>query len=203
MKKLVLSLLVSILLTTTGFPAIVIRDPVVFYSLYGKPDTVIDFFKLKDGTFFNNIPDSYHPNTSYQDNPDNLIIYTGQSDGGGGFELVAVRSQAFSDDWSFKTVHPQKPGIFREFVVWFADGITTGSNEMAISSPTHQSQPFVIYTEKGFMGVVPNSPQETLFIFEDFHIVSRFETGFSKGVVDPEPPSAPFFWEKVDGYQKI
>ena len=159
--------------------------------------------KLKDGTSFDNIPDSYIPNTSYQDHPDNLIIHTGKSDGAGGFELIAVRSQAFSDVWSFKATDPDKPGTFRNAIVWFSHGITSGSNEMTISTTSHQAQPFVIYTEKGFIGIVPSNPQETLFVFEDLHLISSFETGFAKVIPDAEPPREQPFWEKNDGYQRI
>ena len=87
--------------------------------------------------------------------------------------------------------------------MWFAHGITTGSNEMIITSTAHQSQPFVIYTEKGFMGIVPADPQETIFIFQDLHIVSGFETGFSNVHADPEPPETQPFLKEFDGYRRI
>ena len=203
MLRLATTLIITLAIATTGFSATVIRDPSVFYSLYGRPNNVLDFLKLKDGTSFNNIPDSYIPNTSYKDQPDNLIIHTGKSDGAGGFELIAVRSQAFSDVWSFKATHPEKPGTYRDAIVWFAQGITSGSNEMIITSTPHQSEPFVIYTEKGFIGVVPSSPQETLFIFEDLHLISRFETGFSEDALDPNPPLEQPLWETPKGYQRI
>ena len=73
-----------------AFSATVITDLEVFYSMFDHPDTVIDFLKLKDGTSFSNIPEGYKSNTSYMDNPDNLIIYTGESDGIGGFYLISV-----------------------------------------------------------------------------------------------------------------
>lgn len=203
MKKLALALLITILIATTGLAATVIRDPNVFYSLYGKPNIVLDFLKLKDGTSFDNIPNSYIPNTSYQDYSDNLIIHTGKGDDAGGFELIAVRPKAFSDVWSFKATHPSKPGTFRDAIVWFAHGITSGSYEMIISSTSHQSQPFVIYTEKGFIGIVPSNPQETRFIFDDLHLISYFESGFSKVASDAEPAPKRPFWEKIDGYQRI
>ena len=197
MKKLALALLISALITPAGFSATVIKDPDLFYAMFDRPDTVIDFLKLKDGTSFDKIPDSYTPNTVYLDNPDKLVVYTGESDGAGGFKLIAVRSQAFSDDWSFKGVHPSEPKIFRDNVVWFDQGITTGSFEMIISSTTPQSQPFAIYTEKGFVGVVPSSPEETRFIFEDLHIIFSFETGFSIADSERKPPIIQPFWKKL------
>jgi hypothetical protein len=203
MKRLALAILVTVLLAANGFSATVIRDPNVFYTLYGRPNTVLDFLKLKDGTTFDNIPDRYIPNTSYQDHPDNLILHTGKSDGAGGFELIAVRSQAFSDVWSFKATNPNKPGTFREAIVWFSSGITSGSNEMTISAASHQAQPFAIYTEKGFIGIVPSNPQETLFVFEDLHLISSFETGFSEVNSDAKPPRKPPFWEERKEYQRI
>jgi hypothetical protein len=185
------------MMTATGFAATIIKDPVLFYSIYHNPDTVIDFIKLKDGTAFDNIPDSYTPKTKYLNNPDSLIVYTGERDGRGGFSFVAVRSQAFSENWSFKGVHPTNPKIFREQVIWFDQGITTGSFEIIISSTTHHSQPFAILTEKGFIGIIPSSPQETRFIFEDIHIISSFETGFSLPDVIPRPPSDQLFLKKL------
>jgi hypothetical protein len=74
---------------------------------------------------------------------------------------------------------------------------------MIISSTSHQSQPFAIYTEKGFIGIVPSNPQETNFIFDDLHLISYFESGFSKVASDAEPPLKRPFWEKIDGYQRI
>lgn len=203
MIRLALALIMTILIATTCFSATVITDPNVFYSLYSKPNTVLEFLKLKDGTTFKRIPDSYIPNTSYKDQADKLIIHTGKSDGAGGFELIAVRSQAFSDVWSFKATIPNKPDTYRDAIVWFSQGITSGNNEMIITSSPHQSEPFAIYTEKGFIGIVPSNPQETLFIFEDLHLISRFETGFSEVAPDVEPPREQPLWEKFEGYHRI
>jgi len=35
-----------------------------------------------------------------------------------------------------------------------------------------------LFTNKGFMGVVPDNPQETVFIFDNFTAVFSFETAF-------------------------
>lgn len=198
LQRIALALFIGILTTTTGFSATVIKDPDLFYSIYHKPETVIDFFKLKDGVSFTNIPNSYTPKTTYLDNPDNLIVYTGERDGAGNFKFIAVRSHAFSDNWSFKGVHPDKPKIFREHVIWYDQGITTGSFEIIITSTSGKSQPFVIHTEKGFIGIIPSSPQETRFIFEDIHIISSFKTGFTIINDVPEPPQNRFFWKTSD-----
>lgn len=198
MKKLTLVLIISMLMTATAFSASMVKDPDLFYSVFLNPDTVIDFLKLKDGTSFDKIPESYTPKTKYLDPPDNLIVYTGESDGKGGFSMIAVRSQAFSDKWAFKGVHPSKPKVLREKVVWFDQGITTGSFEIVISATTAQSQPFAIYTEKGFIGVIPDSPQETRFIFENIHIIYSFETGFAVPDFVPKRPPDRNYWQKTD-----
>jgi hypothetical protein len=49
-----------------------------------------------------------------------------------------------------------------------------------VSTTAGQSKPFAIYTNKGFMGIIPDTPQETLFIFENLHFIFSFETEFSK-----------------------
>jgi hypothetical protein len=37
-----------------------------------------------------------------------------------------------------------------------------------------------MYTNKGFMGIIPDTPEETLFIFENLHFIFSFEADFSK-----------------------
>ena len=203
MKKLALALLISIFMTPVAFSAMVITDPDLFYAMFEHPATTIDFLKLKDGTSFSDTPDVYKSNTSYLENPDNLIVYTGESDGAGGFNLIAVRPNAFSEDWSFERVDPTDSKNIRETVVWFGQGITTGSFEMIVSSTTPESKPFVIYTEKGFVGIVPSSPLETRFIFEDLHIIFSLETGFSEVDSEPEPPADNHFWQRLNSYREI
>ena len=190
-------------MTPMAYSAMVITDPDVFYSMFDYPETTIDFLQLKDGTSFSSIPDGYKANTSYLDDPDNLIIHTGESDGVGGFKFIAVRPHAFSDDWSFKRAHPTDSKNNREAVVWFGQGITTGSFEMIVSSTTSQSKPFVIHTEKGFIGIVPSSPSETRFVFDDFHIIYGLETGFSQVAPEPEPPANNQYWLRPNNYREI
>lgn len=203
MKKLAIAFLISMLMAPSAYSAMVITDPDVFYSMFDQPDTTIDFLQLKDGTSFSNIPDGYKSKTSYLDNPDNLIVYTGESDGAGGFELIAVRPHAFSDEWSFERSHPADSKNRREAIVWFGQGITTGSYEMIVSSTTPQSKPFVIYTEKGFIGIVPSSPRETRFVFDDLHIIYSLETGFSQIDPEPQPPATNQYWQRLNNYHEI
>lgn len=203
MKKLALALLISMVMTPMAYSAMVITDPDVFYSMFDYPDTTIDFLKLKDGTSFSSIPDDYKANTSYLDDPDNLIIHTGESDGVGGYNFIAVRPHAFSDVWSFERAHPADSKNNREAVVWFGQGITTGSFELIISSTAPQSKPFVIHTEKGFIGIVPSSPLETRFVFDDFHIIYSLETGFSQVDPVPEPPVNNPHWLRPNNYREI
>ena len=49
---------------------------------------------------------------------------------------------------------------------------------MTVVAPSGKSAPFVLYTNKGFMGVVPDNPRETVFIFDNFSVVFSFETEF-------------------------
>ena len=190
-------------MTPMAYSAMVITDPDVFYSMFDYPETTIDFLQLKDGTSFSSIPDGYKANTSYLTDPDNLIVHTGESDGVGGFNYIAVRPHAFSDDWSFERAHPLDSKNNREAVVWFGQGITTGSFEMIVSSTTSQSKPFVIHTEKGFIGIVPSSPSETRFVFDDFHIIYGLETGFSQVAPEPEPPANNQYWLRPNNYREI
>jgi hypothetical protein len=203
LKKLILALLLSVLIAPLAHSAVVITDPDVFYSMFDYPDTTIDFLKLKDGTAFNNLPDHYKANTTYLNDPENLIVHTGKSNGNGGFHYIAVRPHAFSDEWSFERAHPTDLKNNRAAVVWFGQGITTGSFEMIVSSTTPQSKPFVIHTEKGFMGIVPSSPQETRFVFDDCHVIYSLETGFLRLDPAPQPPANNHYLQRPNSYQEI
>jgi hypothetical protein len=70
------------------------------------------------------------------------------------------------------------PQVSCEAVIWFNQGISAGDSVIAVASTTGKSQPFVLYTNKGFMGVVPDSSRETVFIFDNFSAVFSFETDF-------------------------
>jgi len=74
---------------------------------------------------------------------------------------------------------------------------------MIVTSTTPQSKPFAIYTEKGFIGVVPSSPLETRFIFEDLHIIFSLETGFSAVDSAPQTPANDQIWHRSNNYREI
>ena len=84
---------------------------------------------------------------------------------------------------------------FRDSILWFDQGISTGDCSMAVSTNAGRSKPFAIYTNKGFMGIIPDTPRETLFIFENLHFIFSFETDFSK--------TAPVSESKASFYAKI
>jgi hypothetical protein len=65
-------------------------------------------------------------------------------------------------------------------VIWFNQGISAGVSKITVAKSTGKSEPFVLYTNKGFMGVVPDNHQETLFIFDNFSAIFSFETKFSR-----------------------
>jgi hypothetical protein len=74
---------------------------------------------------------------------------------------------------------PKKPGSFCKTVVWFDQGISAGDYKMTVVATPGQSQPFAIFTNKGFIGIMPDSPQETLFVLGDISYITFFETEFS------------------------
>jgi hypothetical protein len=93
---------------------------------------------------------------------------------------ISVRSDAFSDDWSFSARDLKRPEVSCEAVIWFNQGISAGVSKITVAKSTGKSEPFVLYTNKGFMGVVPDNHQETLFIFDNFSAIFSFETKFSR-----------------------
>jgi hypothetical protein len=180
LKKLVLVLLINFLLIPRVFSYSIITDSAVFYSFFEKPMTTIEFNELKDGTSYENIryrikPDpraGYQPRCSFIGNGD--IHFTGSNNN------ISVRSDAFSDDWSFSAMDLKQPQVSCEAVLWFNQGISAGDAKITVATSTGKSGPFVLYTNKGFMGVVPDNPQETVFIFDNFSTVFGFETKFSR-----------------------
>jgi len=152
----------------------------VFYSFFEKPKKIIEFTKLKDGTPYDGIPDRFKPNKYYVSELDCLIIGTGEHNEAGGFEALAVRPGSFSNAWSFMRADPNKAGTYCEAVIWFDHGISTGSYKMMVSVTAGKSQPFVVYTNKGFIGILPDTPHETTFIFDNFYLIFSFETEFTK-----------------------
>ena len=174
MKKVTLIILINFVLASNVFSYAVITDPNVFYAFFEKPAKVIDFTELKDGTSYNNIPGRLEPDTIDEAEPD--CINNQAED----IKALTVWSNAFSNAWSFRGSDPVQAHSLRDAILWFDQGITTGDCSMAISTNAERSQPFAIYTNKGFMGIIPDTPQETLFIFENLHFIFSFETEFSK-----------------------
>jgi hypothetical protein len=174
LKKAVLILSIVLLLASNAFSFTVITDPNVFYAFYEKPTKVINFTELKDGTPYANIQAQLKSNASHSSEPDCLIPNAGD------FDTLTVLPGAFSKVWSFKGVDPENAYSFCDTILWFDQGISTGNYHMAISTSSMRSQPFAIYTNKGFMGILPDSPNETLFIFENLHFIFSFETDFTK-----------------------
>jgi len=180
LKKMYLALVICFIMVPRAFSYTIIADPDVFYSFFEKPQHIIEFTKLKDGTPYDSIPNRFKPNRYYVSEPDCLIIGTGDDNDAGGFEALAVRPGSFSNAWSFMGADPNKKGTYCEAVIWFDHGISTGNYKMTVSTTAGKSQPFVMYTNKGFIGILPDTPHETTFIFDNFYLIFSFETEFKK-----------------------
>jgi len=173
-KKVTLTILINFAVASNVFAYTAIKDPNVFYSFFEKPAKIIDFAELKDGTSYENITDHVEPDIPEASEP-NCI-----DNRAGNLSALTVRSSAFSNTWSFQGVEPVQAQSFCDAVLWFDQGISTGYYNLAVSTKAGRSKPFAIYTNKGFMGIIPDTPQETLFIFENLHFIFSFETEFSK-----------------------
>ena len=173
MKKVILTTLINFALASNVFAYTVIKDPNVFYSFFEKPAKIIDFAELKDGTLYGNLTDRVELDIPETSEP-NCI-----NDRAGNLNALTVRPSAFSNTWSFLGAAPVQAQSFCDAVLWFDQGISTGDYNLAVSTTAGRSKPFAIYTNKGFMGIIPDTPQETLFIFENLHFIFSFETEFS------------------------
>jgi len=192
MQRFFLTVAIGVLLAPTASAYTVITDPEVFYSRYASPKIVIDFTELKDGTAIENLSIGYKPQTSWVSDPNhNCLMSADEKDGNSSPASLAVRSQAFSDDWSFRGADPKTPGLFCEIITWFVQGITSGQYHLAVSAAAGRSEPFAMYTNTGFIGVIPSSARETNFIFDTFNTVFSFETGYSQANPEPKPSSTP------------
>ena len=178
MKKLGLILSISLLLVPKVFSYTIILDPDLFYSFFEKPMTTIEFNELKDGTSYDIIKYRISPEPIIVSDPQCSILGIGNMRVTEGGSSISVRSDAFSDDWSFRATDLKKPEVFCEAVIWFDQGISAGNSKITVASSTGKSEPFVLYTNKGFIGVVPDNPQETVFTFDNFSSVFSFETEF-------------------------
>ena len=174
MKKIVLTILMNFAVASNVCAYTAIKDPNVFYSFFEKPAKIIDFAELKDGTLYGNVTDRVELDIPETSEP-NCI-----NNRAGNLNALTVGPSAFSNTWSFQGVEPVQAQNFCDAVLWFDQGISTGDYNLAVSTTAGRSKPFAIYTNKGFMGIIPDTPQETLFILENLHFIFSFETEFSK-----------------------
>jgi len=173
-KKVTLIIFINFMLASNAFSYAVITDPNVFYAFFEKPARVIDFTELKDGTSYGSISGKFESDTFKVSEPDCINNQTED------YNALAVWPNAFSNVWSFQGADPAQVHSFCEAILWFDQGISTGDFSLAVSTNAGRSQPFAMYTNQGFMGIIPDTPQETLFIFENLHFIFSFETEFSK-----------------------
>jgi hypothetical protein len=161
-------------LSSNVFSYTVITDPNVFYTFYENPAKVLDFTELKDGTSYTNIQDRFGPDQMKASETD-CINHRPED-----LNAMTVGPGAFSNAWSFLGSDPKRNQSFCDSILWFDQGISTGELSLAVSTKAGRSQPFAMYTNKGFMGIIPDTPEETLFIFENLHFIFSFEADFSK-----------------------
>jgi hypothetical protein len=179
---LVLTVSLGLMLAQNAFAYSVIRDPNLFYAFFIKPQLIIEFTKLKDGTVFSDNSRKLKSNNLFAANQDCLAMSSGEPGFAANEKQLAIRPYAFSNAWHFMGVDPNNSESFCNSVLWIDEGISTGSQKMAVIAASGKSQPFVLHTNKGFIGILPDNPQETIFIFDDFSRVFSFETDFSKDV---------------------
>ena len=179
MRRLILTLMMLLLSAQGGF-AYTIIDVNLFYAFYEKPNKVIDFTEFKDGSTITEISGEFQLNLMYQAKPDCLASDQSDQNSSEALDAIALQPDAFSDDWSFKAVSENRSDTFCEAVLWFDQGISPGKFKLAVTATSGHSKPFVLYTNKGFLGIVPDSPNETVFIFDNISAVFLFETDFPK-----------------------
>ena len=174
MKKSIFIIFINFVLASNSFSYTVITDPSVFYAFFENPAKVLDFTELKDGTSYTNIQNRSGPNHSKASETD-CINHRPED-----LNAMTVGPGAFSNAWSFLGSDPKRNQSFCDSILWFDQGISTGDLSLAVSTNAGRSQPFAMYTNKGFMGIIPDTPEETLFIFENLHFIFSFEADFSK-----------------------
>ncbi len=174
MRKLISALLMLILHAQSAGSYSIITDSNLFYSFFTQPHKIIEFNQLKDGTSFAQVHNSLGQNITYLANLDCL----GPRKGDHGTKRTTVQPNAFSDEWSFLVAISDRSKDFCRAVMWFDQGISSGSNQIVVIAASGKSKPFVLYTNKGFLGVVPDNSKETVFIFDGFSAIFGFETEF-------------------------
>ena len=178
LKKLVIILFLGFMMAPRAFSFSIISDSDLFYSFFEKPMTIIEFTTLKDGTSYDAVQYRNTPHRLLRSQPDCLIFGNSDIYFAGNAGRISVIPDAFSDDWSFKAAGIKAEESICEAIAWFNHGISSGNLKMTVVAPPGKSGPFVLYTNKGFKGVVPDNPQETVFIFENFSVVFSLETEF-------------------------
>ena len=189
MKKAGFIFSIILFLAPNAFSFTMITDPQVFYAFFEKPTKTINFTELKDGTSYGTLQRQLASKISPDSESDCL------NPSGAGLEAVPVLPGAFSDHWFFKGGDPANPSFSCDLILWFDQGISTGEHHLTVLAGNGCSQPFAMYTNKGFLGIVPDTPRETLFIFEDLHLIFSFETEFHKA--SPVSESRDSFLAKV------
>ena len=180
MKKLISLFLMSFLIVPEAFSYSIIKDPDLFYSFFEKPMTKIDFTTLKDGTTYEIIQYRIKAGPLMESESQCTIFSRKDLHLTGSVNRVSVRSDAFSNDWRFSATDVIRPDISCEAVLWFNQGISAGDSKITITASAGKSEPFALYTNKGFIGVVPDNSRETEFVFDNFSAVFSFETDFLK-----------------------
>ncbi len=174
MRKLISALLLLLLHAQCAWSYSIITDSNLFYSFFTQPHKIIEFNQLKDGTSFAQVHNSLEQNITHLANLDCL----GPRKGDHGIKKTTVQPNAFSDEWSFLVAISDRSKDFCRAVMWFDQGISSGSNQIVVIAASGKSKPFVLYTNKGFLGVVPDNSKETVFIFDGFSAIFGFETEF-------------------------
>ncbi len=182
MKKLILISAICFLIIPKAFSYSIIKDPDVFYSFFEKPMTTIDFTALKDGTPYEKVRYRIKSEAAVVSESQCTIFSQSDIHLTGDANRISVRPDAFSDEWLFSARDLIKPEVSCDAVLCFNQGISAGDSKITITSSTGKSEPFVLYTNKGFIGVVPDTPQETEFIFDSVSAVFSFETKFIRPV---------------------
>ena len=180
MKKAAIVMILSLLAVQSAFAFAIIADPNVFYSFFEKPETTIEFTKLRDGTTLNSIPVGFQPTTAYAAQPVCAFIGTEENTNANGLKPLAVQPNAFSKAWSFMVADPNKPDSYCDAILWSGHSLAIANNNITVVAASGQSQPFALYTNKGFIGIIPDGPQETIFMIDNCKHVFSFETKFSR-----------------------
>jgi hypothetical protein len=160
----------------SAFSYSIISDLYLFYSFFEKPQKIIDFTKLKDGTSIAQVSDTLEMHSFHTDDSECVVENWDENR----TSRMAVKANAFSDEWSFMVVPSDRSNKWCKAVSWFDQGISSNRNRIAVIAAAGKSKPFVLYTNKGFLGIVPDNSKETIFVFERVSVIFSFETDFQR-----------------------